>query len=177
MCIRILPLKFDDHELIEAVSEIVKKRFGAAVVVPTDRFEFNGGHDPIRNQVNSGWILEQLLSRYSSNGSKMLALTDQDLFSPVLTYVFGEAALGGQAAVVSSHRFHSEYYGLEANPVAVRARLLSEVVHELGHTFGLIHCRYQGCVMYPSSYVEDIDLKPNTFCDSCQKKLTELGTC
>ena len=51
-----------------------------------------------------------------SNGSKVLALTEHDLYCPVLTYVFGEATLGGPAAVVSSHRFHSEFYGLKADP-------------------------------------------------------------
>lgn len=172
MCIRIFPLKFYDLELIEAVSEIVQKRFGMPVILHTETFDLNGGRDPIRNQVNSNWILKQLLARYPGNHSKLLGLTDRDLYSPVLTHVFGEAALGGSAAVVSSHRFHNEFYGLKADPDAVRFRLMSEAVHELGHTFGLIHCQYQECVMYPSSYVEEIDLKSADFCSSCLRLIT-----
>ena len=166
-------MKFGDSQLIESVLEIVRKRFGVPVILQTESFDFNGGHDPARNQTNSNWILKQLLDRFPSSQSKILGLTERDLYCPVLTYVFGEAALGGQVAVVSSHRFHNELYGLGENREVLKSRLLSEVVHELGHTFGLIHCQYQGCVMYPSTYVEDIDIKPNSFCDACSQFLSD----
>ncbi|MFA5818621.1 MAG: hypothetical protein WC854_05025 [Bacteroidales bacterium] len=34
-------------------------------------------------------------------------------------------------------------------------RFKKEVIHELGHTFGLIHCHIPTCVMRSSTYVED----------------------
>ena len=43
-------------------------------------------------------------SRLPPDAAKALALTDADLFIPILTFVFGEARLGGRAAVVSSAR-------------------------------------------------------------------------
>jgi len=46
---------------------------------------------------------------------------------------------------------------------------LKESVHELGHTFGLIHCSQPGCVMNSSTYVENIDQKSSEFCSLCQK--------
>ena len=92
-------MKFGDSQLIESVLEIVRKRFGVPVILQTESFDFNGGHDPARNQTNSNWILKQLLDRFPSSQSKILGLTERDLYCPVLTYVFGEAALGGQVAV------------------------------------------------------------------------------
>lgn len=167
MWVQIFPLFFYDRELISAVTDVIQSCFNVSTVVKAGIVRLNQGRDPIRNQVNSNWILKQMQSLAPERTTRMLGLTDQDLYSPVLTYVFGEAELGGRAAVVSTHRFRNEFYGLSVNPKRLKSRLIKEVVHELGHTFGLIHCEYQGCVMYPSSYVEEIDQKSADFCSSC----------
>ena len=49
----------------------------------------------------------------------------------------------------------------------MRERLGKEIVHELGHTLGLFHCRQYDCVMRASTYVEEIDLKRSYPCPSC----------
>ena len=64
----------------------------------------------------------------------MLALTELDLYIPVLTYVFGEAQLAGDSALVSAHRLRQEFYGMPANRRLLDERLLKESLHELGHT-------------------------------------------
>jgi archaemetzincin len=50
-------------------------------------------------------------------------------------------------------------------------RIRKEALHELGHTFGLVHCQAQECVMRSSSSVEDIDLKGADFCAECAESL------
>ncbi|MBP1648249.1 MAG: peptidase, zinc-dependent [Bacteroidetes bacterium] len=87
------------------------------------------------------------------------------------TYVFGEAQLGGSVGVVSYYRLPNERYGLPANRTLFTERLLKEAMHELGHTFGLLHCRALDCAMHISTYVEDIDTKPAEFCRECEQKL------
>ncbi len=62
--------------------------------------------DPRRRQYETGRILKWLESRHA-DASKVLGLTDVDLFIPILTFVFGEAQLGGRAAVVSTARLAS----------------------------------------------------------------------
>jgi len=94
-----------------------------------------------------------------------------DLFIPVLTFVFGQAQLGGKAAVVSTLRLKQEYYELPPNETVFLERLGKEAVHELGHTFGLVHCLNQGCVLNASTYVEEIDLKEADFCPECAQLL------
>src|SRR5512139_1428304 len=59
--------------------------------------------DPRRRQHLSGAILRWLGEAGPPDG-KVLGVTDRDLFIPILTYVFGEAQLGGRAAVVSTAR-------------------------------------------------------------------------
>jgi len=102
---------------------------------------------------------------------RVLGVTAADLYIPILTFVFGEAQLRGQCALVSLHRLRQEFYGLPADPGLLRERLLKEAVHELGHTLELTHCDDYGCVMAASHSVEWIDLKGAVPCSVCQRKV------
>ncbi len=123
--------------------------------------------DPTRSQVNSTAVLVHLQASFSEPEDRVLGLTTADLFIPVFTFVFGEAQLSGPAAVVSGFRLRNEFYGLASDPDLYNQRLLKESIHELGHTFGLRHCRSVGCVMGRATYVENIDLKTTDFCPAC----------
>ena len=95
------------------------------------------------------------------------------MYIPVLTFVFGEARLNGRCAVVSSYRLDNKFYGLPDNPALLQERLLKEAIHELGHTYGLLHCHNPECVMKSSTYVEEIDFKSSRFCDKCRAQLVK----
>jgi archaemetzincin len=127
-----------------------------------------GAFDPRRRQDASGWILSWILARGPGLG-KVIGVTDRDLFIPILTYVFGEAQLGGTAAVVSTARLR-DGGGLEGAQV-VEERLLKEVTHELGHAFGLHHCDTPRCVMGRSARVSEVDAKTNVLCELCHGEL------
>lgn len=127
-------------------------------------------YDPRRRQFSSGRILQWLGGRLPDDGSKVLAITDVDLFMPVLTFVYGEAQLGGRAAVVSLARL-LDGRGLRS-PLVV-ARLAKEAVHELGHTFGLLHCERNPCVMSRSVNLAQVDGKETTLCHDCRIRYRE----
>ncbi|UCG94914.1 MAG: archaemetzincin family Zn-dependent metalloprotease [Candidatus Aerophobus sp.] len=165
--IYILPLQFSDKDLLVKISNILKESFGLSVIFLDSFIHLEEGRDPIRNQYNSTWILSQLLKQVPEESCKILGVTEKDLYVPVLTYVFGEAQLNGKAAVVSIYRLRDELYGLPKNPQRLKERLEKEAIHELGHTFGLIHCRNPECVMYPTTYAEEIDYKSKNFCRVC----------
>jgi archaemetzincin len=141
--------------------------FGLRVEQHAPAFDPEAGYDASRGQFNSRTLLALLLHHHPGPG-KLLAITDVDLFIPVLTFVFGEAQLGGRAAVVSSHRLAPDKYGLNPDPALLETRLLREAIHELGHTFGLVHCHDSRCVMASSPQVEGIDLKSSRFCSACR---------
>jgi archaemetzincin len=130
-------------------------------------------YDPGRRQYNSSQILLQLIHSAPADAFKILGITEVDLFIPILTYVFGEAQLDGVGAVVSMHRLHNRLYGLPDNDRLLRDRLNKEAIHELGHTFGLRHCTTPGCVLSPSTYVEDIDQKSDQICHECRSHLSD----
>lgn len=125
-------------------------------------------HHPLRDQYNAKIILDKLGQQISHPRRRLLALTQEDLFIPILTHVFGLSQLEGRAAVVSLHRLRPDYYGHPPNPDMLRCRLEKTLLHELGHLFGLTHCRNRHCVMYASSRIEDTDQKQREFCTACR---------
>ena len=134
-------------------------------------FDLKLFYAPERNQYHSTLILAQLLKHLPDDGGKIIGITSVDLYIPVLTFVFGESQLGGSGAVVSTYRLRNEYYGLPRDNNLLLQRIVKEAMHELGHAFGLIHCRDYECVMNSSTYVEGIDLKQDRFCRECRKEL------
>ena len=128
-------------------------------------------YDPSRDQYNSRRLLQQLLCLRPPGVARLLGITGVDLFIPVLTFVFGEAQLQGPTAVVSHFRLDNRYYGLPENPNLLQERIVKEAVHELGHTYGLLHCPDSRCVMRSSTYVEQIDLKNRQFCMTCARAI------
>jgi archaemetzincin len=165
--IYVLPLNFPDKNLFNTLCNTLEDTFKISVVILNHPLPLEKVKDPIRNQYNSTWILSQLLKEVTEESCKILGVTNLDLFVPVLTYVFGEAQLEGKAAVVSSFRLRDELYGLPKSPEKLKERLEKEAIHELGHTFSLIHCPNPRCVMYTSTYAEEIDFKSKDFCNSC----------
>jgi archaemetzincin len=108
------------------------------------------------------------MERATDPDARNLGVTACDLYVPVLTFVFGEAQLDGNCAVVSTARLADEHYGLPPNPILLRERLVKEAAHELGHTFGLRHCVDWRCVMASSHAVERLDIKSFDFCKGCR---------
>lgn len=124
--------------------------------------------DPDRGQYCSTEILRRL-QPFAESGARVLGVTGLDLFVPVLTFVFGEAQLEGNCALVSFHRLREEFYGMPPRADLLAERLLKEAVHELGHTFGLRHCFDWQCVMASSHAVGFLDVKEAEFCPRCAR--------
>lgn len=130
-------------------------------------FAFHGE----RRQYHSSKLLVELQKFVTPNTWRILGVAGTDLYIPILTFVFGEAQMGGPASVVSYYRLRQEFYGLPADSDLLRQRLLKEAVHELGHTLDLTHCEDYRCAMSASHSVELIDLKENAFCSNCAEQV------
>jgi archaemetzincin len=128
-----------------------------------------------RQQYHATLILAALLRHLPDADAKLVGVTNVDLFIPVLTFVFGQSQLNGAGAVVSTRRLHPDFYGLPPDDEQLAHRAVKETVHELGHAFGLVHCRDYRCVMSASTSVEDVDLKTTAFCGSCAAVLARLA--
>lgn len=122
-----------------------------------------------RKQYLSTAILKAILGRKEyPRDQKILAVVDHDLYVPELNFVFGEAS--AKAAVISLTRLRQSFYKLPEDQELFRKRVLTEAVHELGHTFGLGHCENPRCVMFFSNRLIDTDQKGFEFCPGCRDK-------
>jgi archaemetzincin len=128
-------------------------------------------YDARRKQWSSSKLVAWI-SRSGPPAGKVLGVTSVDLFIPILTFVFGEAQLGGRSAVVSSARLAEP--GLPDERVTME-RLAKESVHEMGHVYGLLHCDVPGCVMGRSASVRDVDKKRGDLCASCRDRIARGG--
>ena len=113
-----------------------------------------------------------LLSVGMGRTLKLLAVTEADLYSPIFSCLFGEAQLGGDCALISLHRLRQEFYDLPSDQKAFLSRCEKVAIHEIAHTFGLVHCRDKNCVMYPANNIAEVDTKSNSFCAGCARALT-----
>jgi len=130
---------------------------------------------PNRQQHHATLVLAALLRQRPDATSKILGVVPVDLFIPVLTFVFGQAQLDGPGAVMSTYRLRTEFYGMPGDEGLLVERAIKECVHELGHTFGLVHCEYYDCVMHTSSTVDEVDIKGAAFCGHCASELEGRG--
>jgi archaemetzincin len=124
-----------------------------------------------RRQYHSSKILGEMGQYVTKDTWRLLGVCGHDLYIPILTFVFGEAQMGGPTSVVSYYRLRQEFYGLPQDYDLLRERLLKEAVHELGHTLDLTHCEDYRCAMSASHSVELIDIKENAFCPACAERV------
>jgi archaemetzincin len=168
----LVPLGETDRSLVHDLRDGLAQKLATPVEEHKMDLDLERFFSRERIQYNSSDIIHALETApakpWGEQGRKVLAVVAEDLFIPILTFVFGEAQLGGDFAVVSYHRLRNAAYGLPPDPGLESNRLLKEALHELGHTLGLVHCASLDCVMHTSTYVEDIDLKEAMFCPSCR---------
>lgn len=176
-----------DRELMEHVRRHLARAYGRPVLPWDGLARPRHAYDARRRQHSSGAVLRWLLEagplaaapsagaagREPGGGDKVLGVTDRDLFIPILTYVFGEAQLGGAAAVVSTARLVEDLQLV--GPRLLVERLAKEAVHELGHAFGLVHCATPACVMGRSPAVREVDEKSSELCTECRGQLAALN--
>ncbi len=140
----------------------------AAIMSPTYLY------DRRRKQWISDKILDWLLQIYNpDSNTKVLAVCDFDAYSGELNFVLGQAHLGGKVAVIYLSRLRQDFYGKKSDINKLfEQRVIKEAVHELGHSFGLIHCEKNKCVMHFSNSLQDTDFKHDKFCERCNKILS-----
>lgn len=160
---------------LKKIQPCIEDTFGCRTRIRVRKEDFRRAFDSRRRQHSSTAILRGLLKEPPRDAFKVLAVTDRDLFIPVLTFVFGEAQLGGVGAVVSTARLRGDSGGEPYDPGLFASRLLKECLHELGHTFGLTHCTESACFMSRSNTVFDVDRKGTAPCPDCAARLREAA--
>ncbi|MEM3408405.1 MAG: matrixin family metalloprotease [Candidatus Micrarchaeia archaeon] len=78
--------------------------------------------------------------------------------------ILGLSELGGNSIV--------SLYLIQKEPdIDQEEEAIKVILHELGHGFGLGHCRVKGCIMSKLESIEDLRKQRLEFCNACKKKL------
>ncbi|MCX6322441.1 MAG: archaemetzincin family Zn-dependent metalloprotease [Bacteroidia bacterium] len=172
--ITLISFGYFEEDFLKNIAEAVKHEFRFSVNTKEGHLDLSEFYDPGRRQYNGTKLLKEVDSIYSSDSDKSLGLFSVDLFIPILTYIFGQAFLNGRTGIASLYRLSNERYGMNTDDKFILDRFKKEVIHELGHTFGLIHCHIPTCVMRSSTYVEDIDQKSANICIKCRNEMNSI---
>ena len=117
----------------------------------------------------SGRGLLKDLSQYK-RGTIVFGLTNEVIYEPnekSPTFgIFGIGSVGGHVAVISStlpsRKKHSDEH------------LVKLMMHELGHSFGLNHCKDEHCFMVDAEHGNKFSKTPS-FCPQCKTFLNRKG--
>lgn len=168
--LQIVPVGKVDPELLDYLALALRDGVGGPCTILRKGIDPREAFDSSRQQFHSTPLVSRLAALPVADGGRTLGVADVDLFIPILTFVFGEAQLGGGAALISATRLRQEFYGLPEDGVLFYERCAKEGLHELGHTLGLVHCPRFECVMHYSNSIEDVDLKGVSLCEDCAKR-------
>ncbi|OPX22831.1 MAG: hypothetical protein B1H03_03375 [Planctomycetales bacterium 4484_113] len=118
-----------------------------------------------REQVEAHRALATLIARYRAQPYfRFLFITEEDLYVRGLNFVFGLAAPGGRAAIVSNARFGEEPAGSRVLENGVPLERLTKVaLHEIGHTLLLRHSDDPRSVMKYHNSLAELDASGGGF--------------
>lgn len=171
--ITLVSVGYIEEIFLKSVAEAAGREFCLQVSIREGFIDITEFFDPTRRQYNGSKLLKEIDTLFASDNTKTIGLFSVDLFIPILTFIFGQAYLNGRSGIASYYRLNNERYGMNFDNEIVVKRFEKEVIHELGHTFGLVHCHIPTCVMRSSTYVEDIDQKEMSICSHCRALLSE----
>lgn len=164
--IQLSPISKIDPFILDYLEGRIRDIFKTVIIVgsplPLPHYAYNDS----RGQYHSTKILDEMRKGKASE-NRLLGIIDADLFVLGLNFVFGEAEMVSGVAIIGLTRLRPEFYGGEEDDGIFLQRVLKEAVHELGHTYGLGHCKDARCVMRFSNSISDTDRKDWQFCKKC----------
>ena len=167
--LKIMPFGEISQELLDAISEELRYTFNILCDILGPAGLPKEYYNQFRHQFVADRVLDFLSERFKGN---ILAVTDEDLYSERLSFIFGQAELPGRVAIVSIHRLDLKFYKQKGDKNLLKERTVKEAVHEVGHAlFGLTHCPNHRCVMCFSNTIVDVDRKDKNLCDVCKARV------
>jgi len=166
--LRLILLGKVPRSVIDAISRGLQHTFGIKVEIGQKVGLPSSAYTSLRKQYRADLLINFLAENFEG---KILGITDRDLYTLHLNFVFGQAQLNGKAAILSIARLDPTFYGEKSNLNLLVRRAVKEAIHEIGHTLGLRHCTTPGCVMQFSNSILEVDEKSTELCKKCRSQI------
>jgi archaemetzincin len=164
-----------NSHLVYALKSGLATTFNRQVEIRYKISNLDSAFDPVRNQYISPRLLSRLKRIKRETGDRVLGVVDVDLYSPGYDFVYGEADVISGVATLSVYRLISDEQDIRLRVNfdfrVLEERAVREAIHELGHLYGLGHCRNPRCVMRTCTCLDEVDQAGNELCPSCDSKL------
>lgn len=173
--IAIQPLGEIDPSVVQKLSNHFEAMLDARVIVlPKTPLPRSAYYAP-RNRYRGPKILDHLEARVPANVTKVLGVMSRDLSATKKEIydwgILGIAGLSRRAAVVSIHRLNRHRVG----PAKFEKRLNQVATHELGHTYGISHCKTARCLMNDAcGSIRTVDRSSGKFCANCRRRMADV---
>jgi len=163
-------IKISPRFIEEVIAELLKV-YDLEIIADALKLEPpKEAYNKLRNQFNSNILLSYYASHLKAKENDRIAIVlDEDAYVTGLNFVFGEA-LPGWGGIVYLPRLKL-WISTQPSAKLIVERTAKEIVHELGHSYGLTHCSNPRCVMYFSNSILDTDYKSMFYCERCRKIL------
>lgn len=167
--IKLYPLEEIDEVLVKFVKRGIRKNLNIFVKIGNPLKIPKGSYSAERKQFSSCKILNHVLDNDVVKTPAILVI-DKDLYARSLNFVFGQADPVRKICIFSITRLKSSYYNLTRDEELLKKRSLKEAIHEIGHIYGLNHCKNPKCVMHFSNSLPHTDKKSCHFCTYHEKQ-------
>ncbi len=165
----IIPIGHIDDKTLQHTQKELEGRFNVIVEIGRQLEEPTYAYHKHKKQYNSTTILKKIYKLKLTGYDRILGIVDVDLYVPERTFVFGGADVKKKVSVISLTRLKQKFYNLPEDSALFNYRTIIEAVHELGHTYGLYHCKNNKCVMFLSNTIDDTDHKGAELCRNCKE--------
>lgn len=166
--IKIIPLHEVPDKLLKKVREELKMTFRMIGDISDVERLPKSALNHFRNQYRSEQLLDFLEKHYKG---RILGITREDIYTKHLSFIFGQAKMGGRVALISICRLDPTFFHQPKDEGLLGRRVVKETIHEVGHMLGLTHCNKRSCVMTFSNTIGQVDRKTKYLCDMCKLQL------
>ena len=170
LCIGIAPFgKLDSSFLLLLKREVFQfYKFETKLILPLTLP--SDAYYPPRNRYKAASLLKYLEVMKPDDIYCIIGITDVDISTKVPPYedwgIFGLGEYPGHTCIISTFRVSRA----SKTQRQFEERMVKIVLHELGHNFGLNHCKTPGCLMGAANgAIQSVDREEKALCEKCRQ--------
>ncbi|MES2616653.1 MAG: archaemetzincin [Bacteroidota bacterium] len=169
--VQLVALNSDNTALIEHLKKKITAFYGCKVTIIQQLQTPSNCYIPENNRYSADSILKFLLHQ-KKEGEVIQGLMETDICTAKNNNpywgVFGLGYCPGSSSVISTFRIEKKSNSKEL----LLRRMTNVSLHELGHNFGLAHCKDSTCLMKSAKgLIKNVSDPHPKLCDKCSREL------